>query len=65
MRRDKVWGQQHDKLGQKTTEKKDLSEVPVLKFGQSMNNFIKFKEALPTAALIEFGDVGKLIQLGA
>ena len=57
--------QQHDKLGQKTTERKDLSEVPVLKFGQSTNNFIKFKEALSTAALIEFGDVGKLIQLEA
>jgi hypothetical protein len=57
--------QQHDKLGHKTTEKKDLSEVPVLKFGQSTNNFTKFKEALSTAALIEFGDVRKLIQLGA
>jgi hypothetical protein len=56
--------QQHDKLGHKTTEKKDLSDIPVLKLGQSMNNFTKFKEALLTAALIEFGDVGKLIQLG-
>ncbi len=56
--------QQHDKLGHKTTEKKYLSEIPVLKFGQSMNSFTKFKEALLTAALIEFGDVGKLIQLG-
>jgi hypothetical protein len=58
-------GQQQDKGIQKTVEKRDLTEVPILKFGQSTNNFTKFKEALSTAALIEFGDVGKLIQLGA
>jgi hypothetical protein len=57
-------GQQQDRSTQKSTDKKELSEVPVLKYGQSTNNFIKFKEALSTAALIEFGNVGKLIQLG-
>jgi hypothetical protein len=57
-------GQQQDRSTQKSTDKKELSEVPILKYGQSTNNFIKFKEALSTAALIEFGNVGKLIQLG-
>jgi hypothetical protein len=37
----------------------------MLKYGQSTNNFIKFKEALSIAALISFGDVAKLIQLGS
>ncbi len=57
-------GQYQDKTTQKLADK-CLSEVPILRFGQSNNNFIKFKEALSTAALIEFGDVAKLIQLGA
>jgi hypothetical protein len=57
-------GQQQDKSMHKSTDKKELSEVPILKYGQSTNNFIKFKEALSTATLIEFGNVGKLIQLG-
>jgi hypothetical protein len=57
-------GQQQDRSAHKSTDKKELSEVPILNYGQSTNNFIKFKEALSTAALIEFGNVGKLIQLG-
>jgi hypothetical protein len=57
-------GQQQDKGIQRTVEKRELTEVPILKFGQSTNNFTKFKEVLSTAALIEFGDVAKLIQLG-
>jgi hypothetical protein len=44
-------------------EKKDNGDVPVLKFGTASNNFLKFKEALSTAALIQFGDVAKLIEL--
>jgi hypothetical protein len=56
-------GHQQDKLTQKAIDK-SLLEVPILRFGQSTNNFIKFKEALSTAALIEFGDEAKLIQLG-
>jgi hypothetical protein len=58
-------GQQQDKSTHKTADKKELSEVPMLKYGQSTNNFIKFKEALSIAALISFGDVAKLIQLGS
>jgi hypothetical protein len=57
-------GQQQDKGIQRTVEKRKLTEVPILKFGQSTNNFTKFKEVLLTAALIELGDVAKLIQLG-
>jgi hypothetical protein len=57
-------GQQQDKLTQKTADKRDLLEVPILRFGQSTNNFIQFREALSTAALIKVGDVVKLIQLG-
>jgi hypothetical protein len=58
-------GQQQDKLTQKTADKRDLLEVPILRFGQSTNNFIRFKEALSTAALIEFGNLANLIQLGS
>jgi hypothetical protein len=50
-------GQHQDKITQKSADK-SLSEVPILRFRQSNNNFIKFREALSTAALIEFGDVG-------
>jgi hypothetical protein len=57
-------GQQQDKLTQKTADKRDLLEVPILRFGQSTNNFIQFREVLSTAALIKVGDVVKLIQLG-
>jgi hypothetical protein len=42
---------------------KDSGDVPMLRFGTASNNFLKFKEALSTAALIQFGDVAKLIEL--
>jgi hypothetical protein len=35
----------------------------LLRYGAASNNFLKFKEALSTAALIQFGDVAKLIEL--
>jgi hypothetical protein len=35
----------------------------MLRFGNASNNFLKFKEVLSTAALIQFGDVAKLIEL--
>jgi hypothetical protein len=44
-------------------DKKDNGDVPMLRFGTVSNNFLKFKEALSTAALIQFGDVAKLIEL--
>jgi hypothetical protein len=44
-------------------EKKETGDVPLLRFGVASNNFLKFKEALSTAALIQFGDVAKLIKL--
>jgi hypothetical protein len=34
-----------------------------LRFGSASNNFLKFKEGLSTAALVQFGDVAKLIEL--
>jgi hypothetical protein len=43
-------------------EKKETGDVPMLRFGIASNNFLKFKEALSTAALIQFGDVAKLIE---
>ncbi len=44
-------------------KKKDLDAVPILKFGPG-NNFMRFKEALPTKALEEYGVLGKLIKKG-
>jgi hypothetical protein len=60
----KVQSQQHrTEKGQH--EKKEIGDVPLLKYGAASNNFLKFKEALSTAALIQFGDVAKLIKLDA
>jgi hypothetical protein len=44
-------------------EKKKGGEVPLLRFGTKSNNFLKFKEALSTVALIQFGDVAKLTKV--
>jgi hypothetical protein len=44
-------------------EKKQSGEVPMLRFGAASYNFLKFKGALSTAALIQFGVVAKLIEL--
>jgi hypothetical protein len=46
-------------------EKREVGDVPLLRFGVASNKFLKFKEALSTAALIQFGDVAKLIELDA
>jgi hypothetical protein len=43
--------------------KKDVLEIPILKYGP-MNNFMEFKEALSKRALLEYGDLGKLIKHG-
>jgi hypothetical protein len=44
-------------------KKKDLEAIPILKYGPS-NNFMRFKEALSKKALIEFGNLGKMINQG-
>jgi hypothetical protein len=55
--------QHQQKVEKGHQEKRDNGDVPVLRFGSASNNFLKFKEALSTAALIQFGDVAKLIKL--
>ena len=49
--------------GDAETKKKDPDAVPILRYGPS-NNFMLFKEALSKKALVEFGNLGKLIRLG-
>jgi hypothetical protein len=49
--------------GKEQTKKKDPEEVPILTFGPN-NNFAKFKEALASKALREYGDLGRLINSG-
>jgi hypothetical protein len=44
-------------------KKKDPDAIPILKYGPS-NNFMVFKEALSKKALVEYGNLGKLIKLG-
>jgi hypothetical protein len=55
--------QSQQKVEKGYQEKKETGDVPMLRFGIASNNFLKFKEALSTAALIQFGDVAKLIEL--
>jgi hypothetical protein len=54
--------QQH-KVDKNHNERKEIGNIPLLRYGVASNNFLKFKEALSTAALIQFGDVAKLIKL--
>jgi hypothetical protein len=44
-------------------KKKDPDAIQILKYGPS-NNFMRFKEALSKKALLEFGNLGKLINQG-
>jgi hypothetical protein len=44
-------------------KKKDPEQLPILSFGPN-NNFAKFKEALASKALREYGDLGRLIESG-
>jgi hypothetical protein len=44
-------------------ERKWRHTVVKARFGTAVNIFLKFKEALPMAAHIQFGDVAKLIEL--
>jgi hypothetical protein len=48
---------------QQQQKKKDPTEIPILQYGPN-NNFSKFKEALSYQALKQFGDLGRLIELG-
>ncbi len=60
----KVHNQQsQQKVEKGYQEKKETGDTPMLRFGTASNNFLKFKEALSTAALIQFGDVAKLLEL--
>jgi hypothetical protein len=44
-------------------KKKDPESIPVLRYGPS-NNFMKFTEALLNKALLDYGNLGKLIKQG-
>jgi hypothetical protein len=50
----KMHNQGQQKIDKAYQEKKEIGDVPMLKFGNASNNFLKFKEALSTAALIQF-----------
>ncbi len=64
--------EQHRKGGQQRShpyqhrcteyKKRDPEEIPVLRYGPA-NNFSKFKEAMSKAALKNYGNLGRLIQL--
>jgi hypothetical protein len=58
MRRGGCYAQQ-----QQQQKKRDRTEIPILCYGPN-NNFAKFKEALSYQALKQFGDLGRLIELG-
>jgi hypothetical protein len=44
--------------------KKDPQAIPILRYGPS-NNFMLFKEAMSKKALVEYGNLGKLIKQGS
>jgi hypothetical protein len=50
-------------LGREQSRRKDPEELPILTF-EPNNNFAKFKEALASKALREYGDLGRLIESG-
>jgi hypothetical protein len=54
--------QSHRLYGRKPEENKK-DGIPMLRFGKG-NNFHKFKQALSEVALREYGNLGKLINLG-
>ncbi len=59
----KPWQKKHQ-YQRPEAKKKDLEEIPILKYGPN-NNFPKFKEALSKAALKNYGNLGKLIKQGS
>jgi hypothetical protein len=58
-------GQRQHQYQQRHTKykKKDPEEVTVLQYGPA-NNFSKFKEAMSKATFKNYGNLGRLIQLG-
>ncbi len=59
----KPWMRCGGRQMQQEQKKKDPTEIPILCYGPN-NNFSKFKEALSYEALRQFGDLGRLIELG-
>ncbi len=59
----KPWMRRGGRQVQQEQKKKDPTEIPILRYGPN-NNFSKFKEALSYQALKQFGDLGRLIELG-
>jgi hypothetical protein len=53
--------QNQQKVEKGHQDKREVGDVPLLRFGVASNNFLKFKEALSMAALMQYGDVTKLI----
>jgi len=43
--------------------RKEPESIPILRYGPS-NNFMKFKEAISKKALLDYGNLGKLIKQG-
>ncbi len=60
-RKDEWWQQR--KGFRPEEKKKDPDAIPILKYGPS-NNSMRFKEALMKKALLEFGNLGKIINQG-
>jgi hypothetical protein len=52
-----------DRKSQDVKKKKDPEAIPILCYGP-YNNFMKFKEAILKKALLDFGNLGKLIKQG-
>jgi hypothetical protein len=62
----KPWFERGAKMqgrGIQQQKKKDPTEIPILRYGLN-NNFSKFKETLSYQAMKQFGDLGRLIELG-
>jgi hypothetical protein len=55
--------QNQQKVEKGYQDKREVGDIPLLRLGVASNNFLKFKEALLMAALIQFGDVAKLIEI--
>jgi hypothetical protein len=49
--------------GRRQYKKKDPEAIPILCYGPS-DNLMKFREAISNKALLDFGNLGKLIQQG-
>jgi hypothetical protein len=59
----RLWSRKQQQGRGQHEKKKDPEETPILRFGLK-NNIAKVKEALANKALREYGDLGRLIELG-